>query len=104
MNPFKHHLLKNPYELSCGNIYCISCIYEQFNIFTNKFKCGHEECKEEHFWDRNKFKISKIFEENFHDIHKSHIEYFEQKISKCHDDKGKILIVLNKNHYLNSLF
>ena len=104
MNPFKHHLLKNPYELSCGNIYCISCIYEQFNIFTNKFKCGHEECKEEHFWDRNKFKISKIFEENFHDIHKSHIEYFEQKISKSHDDKGKILIVLNKNHYLNSLF
>ena len=72
------HLYKNPYILPCGNSACLDCIYENYNILTNSYKCNFEACKEKHqlIWhlERNE-KFNKILEENFADIFKNFEEY-----------------------------
>ena len=88
INPLRTHLLKNPYELPCGNISCIECIYSKFNIYTNKFTCGYNECKGEHFLNSDTFKKSTILESNLPKICQSQIDYFDQKDLNFEIDRG----------------
>ena len=78
MNLFNVHLLKNPYELPCGNISCLDCIHENYNYYKNEFKCGFQGCKMKHFL-KNQLKKSNIIETNFFKICKNHLEYFNIK-------------------------
>ena len=47
-NPTKPHLYLNPFFLPCKNTACLECIYSNFNIFKNLFKCNFDSCNEEH--------------------------------------------------------
>jgi hypothetical protein len=72
------HLYQNPYLLPCGNSACMDCIYDNFNIFTNKFKCSFESCHHEHFLKNNMQKDSKIcnlFDKNIGENIKIMIDY-----------------------------
>ena len=72
------HLYKNPYILPCGNSACLDCIYENYNILTNSYKCNLDTCKEKHrlirHLERNE-KFNKILEDNLADIFKNFKEY-----------------------------
>ena len=35
INPFNKNLLFNPHQLPCGNISCLTCIYDNYNLLTN---------------------------------------------------------------------
>ncbi len=75
INPYNKHVLKNPYELPCGNISCLQCIYDNYNTFTNKFKCSFESFKVYHQLNHH-LKKSSIIEDNTIDLCRNQIQYF----------------------------
>ena len=79
MNSYSNHLLLDPYILPCGNIVCLKCIYENYNLYRNEFICGFEMCKENHCLTDN-LKKSTIIKTNIAEISKNQIEYFEKRI------------------------
>jgi hypothetical protein len=48
VNSFKPHLFYDPYILPCKNSACIECIYQNFNIHKQTFKCNYVKCKTYH--------------------------------------------------------
>jgi hypothetical protein len=48
LNKFNNHMCRNPYQLPCGNIACLECIYDNYNLFLNKFHCDFNDCGIEH--------------------------------------------------------
>ena len=68
------HLYKNPYILPCGNSACLDCIYENYNILTNSYKCNLDTCKEKHQLIRNYLnpneKFNKVFDDSLAEIFK----------------------------------
>ena len=54
LEPFRPHLLKNPYLLPCGNSACFECIYECFYFDKLILKCNFQSCKNNHSF-RNQF-------------------------------------------------
>lgn len=67
LNSTRFHLLSNPYMLPCGNAACLKCIYENFNIYTNKIECNYETCMKEHSLSNQIEKLN-IMEENLKHI------------------------------------
>lgn len=45
LNKFNYHMCRNPYLLPCGNIACLECVYDNYNLHVNKFQCNFEDCK-----------------------------------------------------------
>ena len=87
------HLYKNPYILPCGNSACLDCIYENYNILTNSYKCNLETCKEKHRLVRNlerNEKFNKILEDNFADIFKNFKEYGDKLYEYDIEQRGKV--------------
>ena len=60
INPLKTHLYVNPYLLPCGNTICLECVYKNFNIHLNKFKCNFENCQQFHKLQQKLEKNSKL--------------------------------------------
>ena len=72
MNKYNPHLLKNPYKLSCDNIACLECIYFNFDLSTNRFKCVADCQVNLHHFDEH-LQASKIIENNLCEICESYI-------------------------------
>ena len=87
INEFKRHLLTNAYELPCHNFSCLNCIYDNYNIFSNEFKCPFENCKSSHVL-KNKLVKSCIIEDNLTEICSNQLKYFDEKILNLHIEAG----------------
>ena len=92
INPFNKHLLFDPYRLSCGNISCIECIYDYYNLLTNEFKCPFENCEfKSHSLKTELFKLN-IIEDNAAEICANQIDFFNKRLSKLTIDYRKFLL------------
>ena len=87
------HLYKNPCILPCGNSACLDCIYENYNILTNSYKCNLDTCKEKHQLIRHlkpNEKLNKIFEDNLADIFKHFKEYGDKLYEYDIEQSGRV--------------
>jgi hypothetical protein len=74
LNRFNHHMCRNPYQLPCGNIACLECIYDNYNLFLNKFQCDFDDCRIEHELN-NKLERINITDDNLKSICLYQTEY-----------------------------
>ena len=93
-------MLFNPHELPCGNISCLDCIYDNYNLFTNEFKCPFEKCKSRSHLLKNQFVKLNIIENNIGEICGNQIDYLNKSLSNLSFTYG---ISLNF-HLKKSLF
>ena len=49
LDPYRHHLYKNPYLLPCNNKACLDCIYKHLSSDGIRIKCNFESCRNTHF-------------------------------------------------------
>ncbi len=80
INPFKSHLLHHTVcLLPCGQSYCMDCIFDNYNLYLQKFNCNFEICKQPHVLRDESMKInlklSKLVNENFPDFINSVLLY-----------------------------
>ena len=93
LNAYPQHLLKNPYLLPCGSLACLECIYENYNLYLNKFTCAA--CRGEH--DNLKSELAESFaiESNLRAIGESQVSYLNE-IIVGHYSNGKIIFILQQ--------
>jgi hypothetical protein len=77
LNCFNHHFCRNPFLLPCGNIACLECIYDSYNLYFNKFVCSFDGCKVEHGLN-GKIKELNITDENAKAICVKQTEYMKK--------------------------
>lgn len=58
----RKHICKNPYELPCGNIACLECIYDNYNPYLNQLRCDFETCNSLHVLKIDSIKKSNVIE------------------------------------------
>ena len=69
LNPLNQHLYRDAYLLPCGNLACLACIYDNFNIFTKRLTCNSDNCKLEHRLKINNItQFNGIIDENLYEI------------------------------------
>lgn len=74
LNRYNQHMCRNPYQLPCGNIACLECIYDKYNLFFNKFRCDFDDCCIEHELNNRLERIS-ITDDNLKSICLYQTEY-----------------------------
>ena len=94
LNRSNHHMCRNPYLLPCGNIACLECIYDNYNLFLNKFQCNFDECGAEHELNGKLEKLN-ITNDNVKSICLYQTDYaascppFSDYLGKYHPEKKK---------------
>ena len=89
MNPYKMHLLKKPIELPCGNFSCLECIYDNYNLVRNEFKCSFQTCNLNHELKSSCVETNMI-ENSLNQICKNQIEDATIKMASLSSDNGII--------------
>jgi hypothetical protein len=97
MNTYKKHLLKNPIELPCGNYSCLECVYDNYNLARNEFKCSFINCNKNHQELRNYCVESNIIQNSLYEICNNQIKHSMLKISGIRNDNSKFFFFLFKN-------
>jgi hypothetical protein len=82
LDTFQTHLLRNAYLLPCGNLACLECILQNYNIYKNSFFCIAETCQNEHMKLNTEIKKSFIIEDNLEDIVSIQMKMIEE-IREC---------------------
>jgi hypothetical protein len=95
LNTYKKHLLKNPIELPCGNYTCLECVYDNYNLTRNEFKCSFKNCNKNHQELRGYCVESNIIQNSLYEICNNQIEHSKEKISGIRSDNGKVLFFFN---------
>ena len=76
LNQLHQHLYQNTYLLPCENLACLECIYNHFNVFTNRFKCNFDSCQLEHRLTKKSIQpCNYIIDENIEEICQQLLKY-----------------------------
>ena len=75
LDPYGHHLYKNPYLLPCNNRACLDCIYKHRSSNGIRIKCDFESCKNKHFINVMQLEpdlnFNELMKDNLEDLLKS---------------------------------
>ncbi len=90
IKPFNRHLFLDPHELPCGYISCLKCLYDNYNLLTNEFKCPFEKCASQFHFLKNQMIKLNIIENNLGEITANQIHYIKKRYCDLTIDYGNI--------------